>query len=123
MTLASAIYAAVKDLEVQVYPILAPQESKPPWLTYRVDQSSDEDELTYQTNGQLNPYWAVFYLTVWSESYAETDTKVEQYILSLFAYRSAQIQRIFFYGRQDLGDPDLGLFGCQLKFKCFTVEV
>ena len=111
MTLAAAIYAAVKDLEDQVYPIFAPQEAEPPWLTYRIDQSNDDDELSYTIKGQMNPYWATFYLTVWTKSYSDTDARVETYIGPLLQYKSGlEIQKIIFLGRQDLGDPDLNLF-------------
>lgn len=124
MTLASAIYAAIQGLESQVYPVIAPQEADPPWLTYRIDQSSDEDELSYQINGQMNPYWATFYLTVWTKSYAESDAKATSYLDPLLKYSNGfEIQKIIYLGRQDLADPDLNLFGIQLKLKCFTVEV
>ena len=123
MSLSTAIYAALSQLDDPIYPVFAPQEAVPPWVTYRINQSSDEDELTFTVDGTMNPYWAVVYITIWSLNYNLTDSKVEEYLQSLLNYQSEEIQQIFYFGREDLGDPDLNLFGAQLKLKCFTREV
>lgn len=123
MSLAVAIYEAIKGFGDKVYPVIAPQEETPPWVTYRIDQSSDEDQLTYQIGGDLNPYWATFYVAVWTLSFPESNAKVEPYVQALVNYTSPNLQKIEYFGRVDLADPDLGLFGIQMKFKGYTVEV
>ena len=123
MSLAVAIYDALKGFGDKVYPVIAPQEETPPWVTYRIDQSSDDDELTYQIGGDLNPYWATFYVTIWTLSYQESNSKVEPYIQYLIDYEQVNLQRINYFGRSDLADPELGLFGIQMKFRAYTVEV
>lgn len=123
MTLGSAVYASFSELGDSFYPVIAPQEAQPPWVTYRVDQSSDDDELTFNVDGSMNPYWATVYVTIWSLNYSESDAKVETYLQHLLNYKSQEIQQIFYFGRQDLADPELGMFGIQMKLKYFTAEV
>ena len=126
MSLGNLIYSALAgvDENYTVYPVFAPQEAAPPWITYRIDQSSDQDEFSYQIGGAMNPYWSTFYTTVWSMSYAESDKLATTILTHLHSVRSIQgFQQIQFMGRTDLGDPELILFGVELKFRGYTTEV
>lgn len=128
MTLAQLIYSAASsfDPDYQVYPVFAPQEVDPPWITYRINQTSEQDEISYQLGGDMNPYWATFYVTIWTKDYSVTDSLVQPLIAHMHAIRGdgySSFQRVQFMGREDLGDPELILFGADIKFRGYTAEV
>lgn len=123
MSLASSIYQALKGQPLSAYPVLAPQEAEPPWITYRIDQSSDRDNISYQIDGTLNPYWANFFITIWTPTFGEADSLVEQYVKHLSTFKSDEIQQVFYTGRKDMASADLTMFGIELNFQCSTREV
>lgn len=130
MTLANLIYSAASSFNAsyQVYPLGAPQEGEPPWITYRVTQISeqDSDQLTYQLGGAMNPYWATFYITIWNKTFDQVDSEVQPFVAHMLKIRGdgrTRFQKIEFLGREDMDVDDLTLFGSDLKFRGFTVEI
>lgn len=128
MTLANLVYSATASFnsEYKVYPVYAPQEANPPWITYRINQTSEQDELSYQLDGEMNPYWATFYVTVWTKNYNELDALIQPFIGHMYQIRGegdTGFQRVQFMGREDLALDDLTLFGADLKFRGFTTQI
>ena len=126
MSLGNLIYTALTGINqsFKIHPVFAPQEAAPPWITYRINQEFDQNEISYQIGGPMNPYWATFFVTVWSKSYAESDALTETILAHLHTVRNFEgFQQIQFMGRTDLGDPELILFGVELRFRGYTTEV
>lgn len=118
MSLSDQVHASLAGLSAPTFPGLAPETQDEPFLTY----ARKPHVVTFSLDGTRDLIPAEVDIRIWHTDKALLSALASEAIAALDSYTSSTVQKVFYFGMQDIFDPAWGLYGVEIRTTFVGIE-